>query len=74
MEYVDVEVGEPGTGEARLRNLACGLYFSDIYFRSCLYPQALPAGLGIEGAGVVEAVGEGVTDFQPGDRVAYHLL
>lgn len=73
MEYVNVEVGTPGAGEARLRNHACGLNFSDIYFRSGLYPQKLPAGLGIEGAGVVEAVGEGVTDFQPGDRVAYAL-
>ena len=58
MEYVDVEVGVPGASEARLRNLACGLNFSDVYFRSGLYPQLLPAGLGIEGAGVVEAVGE----------------
>ncbi|NDP46808.1 MAG: quinone oxidoreductase [Sulfuriferula multivorans] len=73
MEYVDVEVGAPGVGEARLRNLACGLNFSDVYFRSGLYPQALPGGLGIEGAGVVEAVGEGVSDLKSGDRVAYAL-
>lgn len=73
MEYIDVEVGAPGAGEARLRNLACGLNFSDVYFRSGLYPQPLPAGLGIEGAGVVEAVGEGVSDFKSGDRVAYAL-
>jgi NADPH2:quinone reductase len=71
MEYVDVEVGAPGPGEARVRNVACGLNFIDVYFRTGLYPQPLPAGLGIEGAGVVEAVGEGVAHVQPGDRVAY---
>ncbi|MGB7480913.1 MAG: quinone oxidoreductase [Burkholderiaceae bacterium] len=71
MEYVDVEVGEPGPGQARVRNHACGLNYIDVYFRNGLYPQALPAGLGMEGAGVVEAVGEGVTHLQPGDRIAY---
>ncbi|MFL6717642.1 MAG: quinone oxidoreductase family protein [Burkholderiaceae bacterium] len=71
MEYVDVEVGEPGPGEARVRHHACGLNYIDVYFRTGLYPQTLPAGLGMEGAGVVEAVGEGVTHVQPGDRVAY---
>ena len=71
LEYVDVEVGEPGPGEARVRNHAIGLNFIDVYFRSGLYPQPLPGGLGQEGAGVVEAVGEGVTHVQPGDRVAY---
>ena len=71
MEYVEVEVGAPGPGEARVRNVACGLNFIDVYFRTGLYPQPLPAGLGMEGAGVVEAVGEGVSDLQPGDRVAY---
>jgi NADPH2:quinone reductase len=73
MEYVDVEVGDPGPGEVRLRNHACGLNFSDVYFRSGLYPQALPAGLGIEGAGVVEEVGPDVTHLQPGDRVSYAM-
>jgi NADPH2:quinone reductase len=73
MEYVDVEVGAPGPGEARLRNVACGLNFSDVYFRSGLYPQPMPCGLGIEGAGVVEAVGEGVSHVKPGDRVAYAM-
>jgi len=71
MEYVDVEVGEPGPGEARVRHHACGLNYIDVYFRTGLYPQPLPAGLGMEGAGVVEAVGSGVTHVKPGDRVAY---
>jgi NADPH2:quinone reductase len=71
MEYVDVDVGEPGAGEARVRQAACGLNYIDVYFRTGLYPQPLPAGLGMEGAGVVEAVGEGVTHIKPGDRVAY---
>nr|WP_217343668.1 quinone oxidoreductase [Noviherbaspirillum sp. L7-7A]MBV0877734.1 quinone oxidoreductase [Noviherbaspirillum sp. L7-7A] len=71
MEHVDVEVGEPGPGEARVRHHACGLNYIDVYFRTGLYPQPLPAGLGMEGAGVVEAVGEGVSHVKPGDRVAY---
>jgi NADPH2:quinone reductase len=71
MEYVDVEVGEPGPGEARVRHHAIGVNFIDVYFRTGLYPQPLPAGLGMEGAGVVEAVGEGVTEVKVGDRVAY---
>ena len=71
MEYVDVEVGDPGPGEARVRQMACGLNYIDVYFRTGAYPQPLPAGLGMEGAGVVEAVGEGVTHVKPGDRVAY---
>lgn len=71
MEYVDVEVGDPGPGEARVRHYAIGVNFIDIYFRTGLYPRPLPAGLGMEGAGVVEAVGEGVTHVKPGDRVAY---
>src|SRR3954468_1408275 len=71
MQYLDVEVGEPGPGEVRLRHKACGLNFIDVYFRTGLYPQPLPAGLGMEGAGVVEAVGEGVAHLQLGDRVAY---
>lgn len=71
MEYVDVEVGDPGPGEARVRQAACGLNYIDVYFRTGAYPQPLPAGLGMEGSGVVEAVGEGVTHVKPGDRVAY---
>lgn len=71
LEYVEVEVGEPAPGEARVRQSAIGLNYIDVYFRTGAYPQTLPAGLGMEGAGVVEAVGEGVTHVRPGDRVAY---
>jgi NADPH2:quinone reductase len=71
MEYVDVQVGDPGPGEARVRNHAIGINFIDVYFRTGLYPQPLPSGLGQEGAGVVEAVGQGVTHVKPGDRVVY---
>jgi NADPH:quinone reductase len=71
MEYVEVEVGEPGPGEARVRQAACGLNYIDVYFRTGAYPQPLPAGLGMEGAGTVETVGAGVTHVKPGDRVAY---
>ncbi|WP_151448364.1 quinone oxidoreductase family protein [Lacisediminimonas profundi] len=71
MEYVDVELGQPGPGEALVRHAACGLNYIDVYFRTGLYKQPLPAGLGMEGAGTVEAVGEGVTHVKPGDRVAY---
>jgi NADPH2:quinone reductase len=71
MQYIDVEVGEPGPGQARVRHHAIGVNFIDVYFRSGLYPQPLPGALGMEGAGVVEAVGEGVTEVSVGDRVAY---
>jgi NADPH2:quinone reductase len=71
MEFVDVEVGAPGPGEAQVRHAAIGLNYIDVYYRTGLYPQPLPAGLGMEGAGVVEAVGEGVTHLRVGDRVAY---
>jgi NADPH2:quinone reductase len=71
LEYVDVEVGDPGPGEARVRNHAIGVNFIDVYFRTGLYPLPLPSGLGQEGAGVVEAVGPGVSHVKPGDRVAY---
>ena len=71
LEYVDVEVGEPGPGEARVRHHAIGINFIDVYFRTGLYPQPLPAGAGMEGAGVGAAVGEGVTEVKVGDRVAY---
>ena len=68
---VDVTVGDPGPGEVRIRHHAIGLNFIDVYHRTGLYPLALPARLGMEGAGVVEAVGEGVTHLAVGDRVAY---
>ncbi|WP_020651759.1 quinone oxidoreductase family protein [Massilia niastensis] len=71
MEFTDVEVRAPGPGEALVRHHAIGLNFIDVYFRTGLYPQPLPAVLGQEGAGVVEAVGEGVSHVRPGDRVAY---
>lgn len=67
----DVPVGMPGAGEVRIRHRACGLNFIDVYFRSGLYPLDMPAGIGMEGAGIVEAVGEGVSHLQPGDRAAY---
>lgn len=71
LRWEEVEVGEPAPGEVRVRHEAVGLNFIDTYHRSGLYPMPLPAGLGMEGAGVVEAIGEGVTEVQPGDRVAY---
>jgi NADPH:quinone reductase len=71
MEYVDVDVGAPGPGEARVRQAAIGLNYIDVYFRTGLYPHPLPLVPGMEGAGVVEAVGEGVTLVKAGDRVAY---
>jgi NADPH2:quinone reductase len=71
LEAVDLPVPTPGPGEVLVRHEAIGLNFIDTYFRSGLYPMALPAVLGMEGAGIVEAVGEGVTRFAPGDRIAY---
>jgi NADPH2:quinone reductase len=71
LELQAVAVGEPGPGEVRIRHHACGLNYIDVYFRLGTYPQPLPGGLGMEGAGIVEAVGPGVTHLQPGDRAAY---
>jgi NADPH2:quinone reductase len=71
LKWEDVEVGEPGEGQARVRHTAVGVNFIDTYHRTGLYPLPLPSGLGGEGAGVVEAVGEGVAHVRPGDRVAY---
>lgn len=71
LQWEEVAVGNPGPGEARLRQSAIGLNYIDTYQRSGLYKLALPSGLGGEGAGVVEAVGPGVTDLKAGDRVAY---
>ena len=71
LSWEALEVAEPGRGEVRLRHGAVGLNFADTYFRSGLYPAALPAGMGVEGAGVVEAVGPGVEHVAVGDRVTY---
>ncbi|MBY8606152.1 quinone oxidoreductase [Burkholderia arboris] len=71
MKWVDVEVGEPKAGEVRIRQHAVGLNYIDVYFRTGLYPQPLPGGLGMEAAGEVTAVGDGVTALKVGDRVAY---
>jgi NADPH2:quinone reductase len=71
LRYEDVDLGKPGKGEALVRHTAIGLNFIDIYFRSGLYPTPLPSGIGMEGAGIVEAVGPGVKDIKKGDRVAY---
>jgi len=71
LRWEAVEVGEPGEGQARVRHTAVGVNFIDTYQRSGLYPISLPSVLGSEAAGVVEAVGPGVTFVKPGDRVAY---
>jgi NADPH2:quinone reductase len=71
LKLVDVDVGQPGPGEVRIRHHACGLNFLDVYHRSGLYTLPLPLVLGMEAAGIVEAVGEGVTHLAPGDRAAY---
>ncbi len=71
MQWEDVEVPAPGQGEARIRHTAVGLNYVDTYNRSGLYPGQLPVILGSEGAGVIEALGPGVTDLKVGDRVAY---
>ncbi len=66
-----LEVGAPAPGQALIRQHAVGLNYIDVYHRTGLYPMPLPSGIGLEAAGVVEAVGDGVTDLAPGDRVAY---
>jgi NADPH2:quinone reductase len=71
LQCVDLPVGEPGPGQVRIRHHACGLNFIDVYQRTGLYQNPLPLVLGMEGAGIVEAVGEGVAHLQAGDRVAY---
>jgi NADPH2:quinone reductase len=71
MQLVELPVGEPGPGEIRIRHHACGLNFIDVYQRTGLYQNPLPLTLGMEGAGVVEAVGAGVTHLKVGDRAAY---
>jgi len=71
LRFEEVAVGNPGPGQVRLRHEAVGLNFADTYFRTGLYPVPLPNGIGVEAAGVVEAVGEGVTNVRQGDRVTY---
>jgi len=71
LQWEDVPAGDPGAGEARVANKAVGLNYIDTYHRTGLYPVPLPSGIGLEAAGVVEAVGSGVTEFKAGDRVAY---
>jgi NADPH:quinone reductase len=71
LQLVDVPVGDPGPGEIRIRHHAVGLNFIDVYQRTGLYPLQMPHTLGMEGAGVVEAVGDGVTHLAVGDRAAY---
>lgn len=71
LRYEEVSVGEPGPGQVRLRHAAVGLNYADTYFRNGTYPIPMPNGLGVEAAGVVEAVGEGVSNVAVGDRVTY---
>lgn len=74
LKWEEVTVGDPGPGEVRVKHGAVGLNYIDVYHRTGLYPLPLPASIGMEGAGVVEAVGSGVADFAPGDRVAYAAM
>ncbi|MDT0635629.1 quinone oxidoreductase [Spectribacter hydrogenoxidans] len=71
LEWIDTEPGEPGPGEVRIRHHAVGLNYIDIYHRTGLYPLSLPSGIGLEAAGEITAIGDGVTDLAIGDRVAY---
>lgn len=71
MQVVDLPIGEPGPGQVRVRHRACGINFIDTYARTGLYAAQLPTVLGVEAAGVIDAVGPGVTGFAVGDRVAY---
>src|SRR3954469_12568819 len=71
LRWEALTVGEPGAGEVRIRHAAVGLNFADTYFRTGLYPAALPAGMGVEAAGVIEEVGPGVSGFAEGDRITY---
>lgn len=74
LKWEEVQVGDPGPGEVRVKHNAVGLNYIDVYHRTGLYPLELPRPIGMEGAGVVEAVGSGVADFAPGDRVAYAAM
>ena len=72
LEAIDLPVPTPGPGQILVRHHAVGLNFIDTYHRSGLYPMKMPVVLGLEAAGVVEALGDGVTRFAVGDRVAYN--
>ncbi|HWJ95001.1 MAG TPA: alcohol dehydrogenase catalytic domain-containing protein, partial [Telluria sp.] len=71
LHLADVSAGEPGPGQIRIRHKAVGLNFIDVYHRTGLYPLQLPATIGMEASGIVEAVGPGVTHLKAGDRAAY---
>jgi NADPH:quinone reductase len=71
LQCVDVDLGAPAAGQVQVRHRAIGLNFIDCYYRSGLYPVTMPSGIGLEGSGVIEALGEGVKGFRVGDRVAY---
>jgi NADPH:quinone reductase len=71
LEWEEIQVGDPGPGQAKVRQQAAGLNFIDVYHRTGLYPQQLPFTPGVEGAGVVQAIGPDVTQVKRGDRVAY---
>ena len=71
LRYEDIDVGDPGPGQVRLRHLAVGLNFADVYFRKGTYPIPLPSGIGVEAAGVVQATGPGVTSVSVGEQVTY---
>lgn len=71
LRHEDVEVGDPGPGQVRIRHVAVGLNYADTYFRNGTYPVPLPAGMGVEASGVVQAVGDGVANVAVGDRVTY---
>ena len=71
LQWEEVEVGEPGPGQVKIRQEAAGLNFIDVYHRTGLYKQEMPFTPGVEGAGVIESVGEGVANVKTGDRVAY---
>ncbi len=71
LRFENVEVGDPGAGQVRLRQVAVGLNYADTYFRNGTYPIPMPNGIGVEAAGIVDAVGQGVTNVKAGDRVSY---
>ncbi|MGZ5583835.1 MAG: alcohol dehydrogenase catalytic domain-containing protein, partial [Usitatibacter sp.] len=71
LQWEEVNLSPPGPGEALIRHKAVGLNYIDTYHRTGLYPMPMPSGIGLEAAGVVEAVGTGVAEFKAGDRVAY---